>query len=947
MLKQSRPYFASGGTPEWTTFNYDVLGRVLTQTNPDTSTTQQAYHGLVTSVTNGLNQIVTTTKNSQGQVVSVTDAVANARTMTYAYEPFGNATTTTDPVGNVVVATYDTRGRKIASNDPDLGAWSYAYDSLGERTVQTDAKGQVTTISYDLLGRMVQRVESDMTAAWVYDTAPNGIGKLASASIAAGPSAGYLRSYAYDNLGRPVQAATVEGGATYTFIAAYDANSRMSQLTYPSGFALGYTYTSLGYASQLTAAPTGQVYWAANARDAELHLTQQTAGNGIVTTQTFNVQTGQLTAVQAGAGNAVANFAYNYDVLSNLLSRSDANQTLSEAFTYDNLNRLTSSTVNFTPTPLVKTFSYDPVGNLLTKSDVGNYLYPAVGSGLPHAVASISGGALNTTFSYDAVGNQISGLGRSITYTSYNKPASITQGSRTLVFSHDPDHQRFTQSSPEGVTLYFDVFGTHVELFEGATSQWNEFMVAADTLVGVRFEQANETVTTRYFTRDHLGSVSVITDENGVAVERLSYDAWGKRRFPNGADDVADSITSQTSRGFTGQEELADVGLVHLNGRVYDPLVGRMMSADPFVPDPMNAQAWNRYSYVINNPLSITDPNGYCFLGLCSIFNAIGNFFSSVFHGIQTLLRSAPIIGNILTIAAAVICGPCAALTSAAVAGIVSGNLGVALKAEIVTLATQLVFNAVGDATVGIASASGDDAAQAFNIGAHALVGCGSATAQGGKCGPSALAGAVTSAAGPIINSQGFVAGLVSNTVLGGVAAIAGGGKFADGAVTGAFGYLFNFAAHVHYYMTEAAAQTAGLTSDEAKDLAQRVVGVDALPGSQEPENSFMHAMRAPGQTDDSLYYATGEYNAKLWEMGSIDGLAGLLHEQQDGMAGGHVGGQTWYGTFDETLFHPLTGLFHLIQDQGTFNWKADVSGSAQLITNYNKSCGGCVHPIQ
>jgi RHS repeat-associated protein len=88
----------------------------------------------------------------------------------------------------------------------------------------------------------------------------------------------------------------------------------------------------------------------------------------------------------------------------------------------------------------------------------------------------------------------------------------------------------------------------------------------------------------------------------------------GKRRFATGADDPTGSITSQTIRGFTGQEELADVGLVHLNGRVYDPLVGRMMSADPFVPDPLNGQAWNRYAYVINNPLSITDPNGYCFL---------------------------------------------------------------------------------------------------------------------------------------------------------------------------------------------------------------------------------------------------------------------------------------------------------------------------------------------
>jgi hypothetical protein len=83
----------------------------------------------------------------------------------------------------------------------------------------------VTTWTYDLLGRMTQRVEPDMTAAWVYDSGPNGIGKLISASITAGPDAGYQRAYVCDNLGRPVQAATTEGGATYTFTASYDANS--------------------------------------------------------------------------------------------------------------------------------------------------------------------------------------------------------------------------------------------------------------------------------------------------------------------------------------------------------------------------------------------------------------------------------------------------------------------------------------------------------------------------------------------------------------------------------------------------------------------------------------------------------------------------------------------------------------------------------------------------
>jgi YD repeat-containing protein len=98
------------------------------------------------------------------------------------------------------------RGRKIASNDPDLGAWTYAYDTASELVSQTDAKSQTTTLTYDILGRLTQRVEPDMTSVWVYDTAPNGIGKVANASITAGPSAGYRRSFVAGRLGsgRPV-----------------------------------------------------------------------------------------------------------------------------------------------------------------------------------------------------------------------------------------------------------------------------------------------------------------------------------------------------------------------------------------------------------------------------------------------------------------------------------------------------------------------------------------------------------------------------------------------------------------------------------------------------------------------------------------------------------------------------------------------------------------------
>ncbi|HWE20362.1 MAG TPA: hypothetical protein VG758_24825, partial [Hyphomicrobiaceae bacterium] len=198
--KKSRPYFVTGGSPKWITYTYDTLGRVLTETQPNSGVTSQAYHGLTTSVTNAASQTSTTIKNSQGQVVQVKDA--DNKTTSYQYEPFGNLAKVTDAAGNVTTYGYDTRGRKVTANDPDLGTSTYTYDVLDKVKAQTNAAAEVTTLSYDLLGRVTQRVEPGLTSTWTWDTAgPKGIGKLAAAST----NAGYTRAHTYDALGRPTR----------------------------------------------------------------------------------------------------------------------------------------------------------------------------------------------------------------------------------------------------------------------------------------------------------------------------------------------------------------------------------------------------------------------------------------------------------------------------------------------------------------------------------------------------------------------------------------------------------------------------------------------------------------------------------------------------------------------------------------------------------------------
>ena len=120
------------------------------------------------------------------------------------------------------------------------------------------------------------------------------------------------------------------------------------------------------------------------------------------------------------------------------------------------------------------------------------------------------------------------------------------------------------------------------------------------------------TVSVDYVTSDHLGSASVVTNAAGTVTERDSYDPWGLRRNANGNDaSSCTAITSALTRGFTAQEHLDPACAINLNARLYDPTIGRLLSADSIVPNPMSGQSFNRYSYVENGPLSAIDPTGH------------------------------------------------------------------------------------------------------------------------------------------------------------------------------------------------------------------------------------------------------------------------------------------------------------------------------------------------
>ena len=597
VVQTSRPFFSPGGTPENTVNQFDILHRLAKSTAPDGTVATHNVCALTSVDQNANSQTLTTVRNSQNWVTAVTDALGN--TTTYGYDPAGHQTSVTDVAGNIVTMTYDLRGNLIKKQDPDVGTWTYGYDLFGESTSVIDNKGQVFAATFDLLGRPVSRTEPDLDSSWTYDTAANGIGKLASSST----NEGYALTLSYDTLSRPTVSTQSINGASESFSVAYDPNTgQMASVQYPSGFKITKSYNAYGYVSGQSEADAlaSSALLTVNTMDAEGHVTQATAGNGIATARRYNPLNGELQSILAGPSNGIQSLTYGYDPIGNITSRADATQSLSESFGYDALNRLTTAQIG---SNTATTYGYDPIGNLTSKSDVGTFTYGPSGGQGPHQVQSVNVSSNSPYAAAFAAGTE-----RSYTWTSFNMPATVTQGGKTIAFTYDVNHSRITQSSAEGTTFYVrdPISGAYEDGIQSGTSLIQRNYFAGGVSLWTQVNGGAVSATVRYIHGDHLASTSVLTDASGAVVERDGYDAWGKRRYANGGTDAAGAITSQIDQGYIAQEELPDVSLVHLNARLYDPLVGRFVSADP---SGLNGGA-NVYAYAGNNPIGLSDPTG-------------------------------------------------------------------------------------------------------------------------------------------------------------------------------------------------------------------------------------------------------------------------------------------------------------------------------------------------
>lgn len=576
----------------WNTYSYDEYGRPLSLVEASGKNSSWAYDGVsVTTVKDGIAS--TRTTDASGNVISVSDA---GGTITYTLRNDGQPSSVTAP-GNVVTSfSYDGYGRRIKIEDPSAGIQidSCVWNSDGS-SVQTHTNPNGSIITYkDKYGRT-----TSVERPGEYNT-----------------------TYAYDTYGRLSSEQSTNGtGVEYT----YDAFDRVlsSRETVPDGKWLRKNYCygdqgvllSVQYESQ-SGVITTENYTYDNGYNTNITLPDETIVRCLVSENDLGLATGIITGVigreygftafglpayrKINDGN-LQDFTYQFDPLTgNLLSRTDGLNNKVETFGYDGLNRLTSIGN--------RVIAYADNGNITSIEGVGAMDYGT--SSRPYQITALH------PESEGLVPSRV----QNVSYTCYNRPSVLTEGGKSAAFTYDGDGNRVKMYVADGSTQLLTRYyvGGRYEYDQTASGTRERLYLGGDAYSApmVLQRENDEEWTVYNIGRDYLGNITHIATSNGTLVAEYSYDPWGRLRDPETLEIYAAGEEPELflGRGFTGHEHLTWFGLINMNARLYDPLLGRFLSPDPYVQAPDFTQNFNRYSYALNNPLRYTDVTGE-FLG--------------------------------------------------------------------------------------------------------------------------------------------------------------------------------------------------------------------------------------------------------------------------------------------------------------------------------------------
>src|SRR6185437_5268487 len=572
------------------------------------------------SQVNGLGQL-----SSVCEVTSATDAAGNAPAAcgldlaatgflaTYQHDALGNLLEVSQGALQPRVFSYDGLSRLLTASNPESGAWSYRYDSdaacaapntfAGDLVSRTDARGIRACFQLDALHRVTQRSYSDGTPTALYffdsplgwsSSLQNTVGRLSREWVGTEPLAA-AATFSYDAMGRASSAQQCTpsncGNGWQQTAYSFDLAGELLRSAPSVGAATTTGYDLAGRAMSLSSSASGTMV-ASVERDARGGELSATLGNGVAETRAWDAR-GRPTAITDGSAYNLSGISYAPN--GELLGSTDS---VNGEFTFasGDLNQLTEACQS--NCTLWENYSFDRYGNRW--SQTGN-----TGAAPPGWSVGFTGGNNRMDgYTYDADGNLLNDGTHTYAYDAENRLISV-DGGATASYVYDAEGRRVHESVGGVVKEY--VYGRSGQ--ELTVVDANQNLLQGETYFGGRYLGTQTPGGFVYAYADGLGTVRKRSDGTVNT-------GWPFGEFPN-----YQLGTSQVQ--FTGKLFDPETNLSYFGARYYSPSLGRFLTPDwsatpeavPYA-DLANPQSLNLYSYVLNNPVSATDPDGHwCLFG--------------------------------------------------------------------------------------------------------------------------------------------------------------------------------------------------------------------------------------------------------------------------------------------------------------------------------------------
>jgi RHS repeat-associated protein len=653
-----------GGSVKYIETRYDVKGRPESIRRVTASYALEKQLAILvyngdgsTTHTDALNRSRRVYQNDRGLPTRVTDAAFGDTY--YSYNTSLSLKQVTLPpgrTGNLIAMTNDSWGRRTSLDDPATGFTSYSYDDAGQlfalKRYTNPAMSTLTSqqsYTYDEIGRRLSEGDGvTVNVVYTYDqpgqTMP--LGRLTSVADQAG-----VTKLGYDGRGNLIRKEiTAQGTSTaYTYTYEYDDRDLLKKQTLPNGSQHEYLYTPDGLLSEFKRGSltyTRYSLWNAFKQPGkrESFLNPQTLQ--FANTSTYTYDADQLlkdVRIVTKSGLELSNKRHTYDGVGNLRGIEDlrsvkiiggVNTDETQTFEYDNLDRLTRACPVFG----CKDYRYDPLGNMtFDRSSISYYA-----CGAEKCIKSATGATTDWIAYHDSEGKRTRFDDYSATPTAryryvYDERQQLKQVIKDGVIQESMEYNylgervKLIYQRPGGPTTTTWYYGDGHELRQSSkdltkyskTEQVARVAVSTEGLIaGQATRQDVLNNQQRPFLGDtlagpaegsylkhpsHLGSATLITRiEDGTEVARQWFEPFGNQQRSN-------SVGIDISPFKFADREYDDFSkLYYLRGRYYHPKTMRFITADDrIVGNGLNGQGYNRFSYVLNNPLRYIDPEGH------------------------------------------------------------------------------------------------------------------------------------------------------------------------------------------------------------------------------------------------------------------------------------------------------------------------------------------------